>query len=70
MSTLALLMVLGAAVAHALWNIAAKSSSGDTTVFVWMYYSAGAVLCLPVGLTLLIMRGDSYVWWPAGWGRC
>ena len=62
MSALALLMVLGAAVAHALWNIAAKSSSGDTTVFVWMYYSAGAVLCLPVGLTLLIMRGDSYGW--------
>ena len=62
MSTLALLMVLGAAVAHALWNIAAKSSSGDATVFVWLYHTAGAVLCLPVGLTLLIMRGDGYGW--------
>ncbi len=62
MSTAALLMVLGAAVAHALWNIAAKSSSGDTTVFVWMYYSAGALVCLPLGLTQLVLRGDSYGW--------
>lgn len=62
MSALALLMVLGAAVAHALWNIAAKTSSGDTTVFVWMYYTAGALLCLPAGLTLLALRGDSYGW--------
>ncbi|NLS09950.1 EamA family transporter [Nesterenkonia sp. MY13] len=62
MSGLALGMVLAAAVFHALWNLAAKSSQGDTTIFVWMYYSLGCVVTLPFGIGYAIYSGASYGW--------
>ncbi|OZC49334.1 hypothetical protein CH289_17545 [Rhodococcus sp. RS1C4] len=39
-----------AAILHAVWNIAAKRFTGDAAVFVWMYMTASALLCLPVAL--------------------
>lgn len=57
MSGVALGMVLLAAVLHAIWNIAAKSAKGDATAFVWMYFTAGAVLCLPIGIVEALHNG-------------
>lgn len=62
MSAAATAMVLAAAVLHAVWNLAAKTSRGDTTVFVWMYYSLGCLVSLPVGLTHLVLTEASYGW--------
>lgn len=62
MSTSALAMVLAAAVLHAVWNLAAKTSTGDTTVFVWTYYSLGCLITLPVGITYMLISGTSYGW--------
>ncbi|WP_300343608.1 EamA family transporter [Nesterenkonia sp.] len=62
MSAAALAMVLAAAIFHAVWNLAAKTSRGDTTVFVWLYYSLGCALCLPVGLTYMLFSEVSYGW--------
>lgn len=62
MSAVALGLVLTAAVFHALWNLAAKTSRGDTTVFVWMYYSIGCLICLPVGLIHMILSDTVYGW--------
>lgn len=55
-------MVLAAAVLHAVWNLAAKTSRGDTTVFVWMYYSLGCTVTLPVGVVYMLASGASYGW--------
>lgn len=48
-----------AAVFHAVWNIAAKRSTGDPALFVWLYMTASAALCLPVSF----LFGD----WTASW---
>lgn len=48
-----------AAVFHAVWNIAAKRYSGDAALFVWLYMTASAALCLPVAL----LFGE----WTASW---
>ena len=48
MSTTALLLVLGAAVAHASWNIVAHGVSRIGTPFLWWGALASAVLWLPV----------------------
>lgn len=55
-------MVLAAAVFHAVWNMAAKTSRGDTTVFVWMYYSLGCAITLPVGISYMVISETSYGW--------
>ncbi|PWH06232.1 EamA family transporter [Brachybacterium endophyticum] len=62
MTGTALALVLGAAVLHALWNLAAKRASGDGYLFVWWYNVASAVLWLPIGLVVLARAG-----WPIGW---
>ena len=48
MNHLALGLVGLAAVFHAVWNIAAKRFTGDAALFVWMYMTVSAALCLPV----------------------
>lgn len=48
-----------AAVFHAVWNIAAKRFTGDAALFVWMYMTVSAALCLPVAW----MFGDWTVSW-------
>ncbi|MGO1590889.1 MAG: DMT family transporter [Ancrocorticia sp.] len=50
MSIGSLALVLAAAVCHAVWNMAAKNSSGQPTVFVWMYFTLAGLLCTPLGL--------------------
>lgn len=62
MSATALLTVLAAAVFHALWNIAAKSTQGDSTVFVWMYFTGGALLCAPLAIGQMVRGNHSYGW--------
>jgi drug/metabolite transporter (DMT)-like permease len=44
--TLALALVIVAAVAHAAWNVLAKTASGGAT-FVWLCATAGSVLYVP-----------------------
>lgn len=46
-------LVLAAATAHALWNIASKYKRGDTFLFVWAYTCASALLCVPIGIALM-----------------
>lgn len=48
-----------AAVFHAVWNIAAKRFYGDAALFVWLYMTASAALCLPIA----VVFGD----WTASW---
>ncbi|VVE24316.1 transporter [Pandoraea horticolens] len=40
-------LVLAAATAHAVWNIASKYKRGNTFLFVWAYTCASALLCVP-----------------------
>lgn len=62
MTTTALVTVLLAALFHALWNLAAKNSRGDSTIFVWSYFTLGAVLALPVGIVQLLREADAPGW--------
>lgn len=56
MTTLALLLVLAAALLHATWNLAAKRSGGGVG-FVWLGSAASTVLYLPLALgALLVLR--------------
>ncbi|AXE39511.1 DMT family transporter [Acidipropionibacterium virtanenii] len=50
MGAASIALVLVAAVAHAIWNTAAKFQRGDPVLFVWAYTCAATLLCLPVGL--------------------
>jgi len=58
----ALSLVLVAAVVHAAWNLAAKRVSSGGTQFVWLYYTVGAVLLLPVTVVLLVVADDRPQW--------
>ncbi|HIH9743608.1 TPA: DMT family transporter [Klebsiella pneumoniae] len=60
LSTIA--MILTAAVAHAVWNIASKYKREDTLVFVWAYSCASALLWLPFSL-ILIVEGQQELDW-------
>ena len=55
-------LVLAAAAAHALWNIASKYKRGDTFLFVWAYTCASALLCLPIGMALLAKAQQLLDW--------
>jgi len=57
MSTFALALVVVAALAHAAWNVLAKTAAGGAT-FVWLFSTLAAVLWLPVaGVALLVDPG-------------
>ncbi|NMO38110.1 EamA family transporter [Streptomyces sp. GMY01] len=56
-------IVLVAAVAHAVWNLASKYKRGDTLLFVWSYTCASAVLCVPIGL-VMVTTGTRQLSWP------
>lgn len=47
-------LVLAAATAHAVWNIASKYKRTDTFLFVWAYTCASALLCVPIGIVLMV----------------
>lgn len=50
-------MVLGAALAHAVWNTASKGKRGDTVSYVWAYTALSAVLCLPIAAARVLAGG-------------
>ncbi|EOD66392.1 EamA family transporter [Amycolatopsis vancoresmycina] len=62
MNTTALSLVLAAAVVHAGWNLAAKRVTSGGTQFVWLYYTASAVLLLPVTGVLLAVEQQRPQW--------
>ena len=62
MSATALALVLVAAVAHALWNLAARTSTGDGGHFVFLYVAASAVLWVPVTGVWLLLHPQQVSW--------
>src|SRR5436190_11459044 len=55
MHPLALILVVTAAVAHAGWNLCAKRVPGGGVVFVWLYGSVTAALCVPLAVVTVLM---------------
>jgi len=55
-------MVLAAAVAHAVWNLASKYKRGDTLLFVWAYSCASTLLWVPIGLVLMVQDQGAVDW--------
>jgi drug/metabolite transporter (DMT)-like permease len=56
--TFALVLVLLAALAHAAWNVLAKTASGGAT-FVWLFSTTAAAIWLPVlAVSLLVSPGS------------
>lgn len=47
-------MVLAAAVAHAVWNLASKYKRGNTLLFVWAYSCASTLLWVPIAVCLMV----------------
>ncbi|RYU11892.1 DMT family transporter [Nocardioides iriomotensis] len=58
MTPAALALVLTAAVAHALWNLAAKRVVADRVVLVWLYVVGAAVLWVPPALVWAVVSGQ------------
>jgi drug/metabolite transporter (DMT)-like permease len=58
--TFALALVVVAALAHAAWNVLAKTASGGAT-FVWLFSALAAVLWLPVAAVALVVDGGEAV---------
>ncbi|HVV09329.1 EamA family transporter [Amycolatopsis sp.] len=56
MNGTALSFVLVAAFVHAGWNLAAKRVHGGGSGFVFLYYTASAVLCVPVSVGCLLFE--------------
>ncbi|TDV57925.1 DMT family transporter [Actinophytocola oryzae] len=63
MHPLAITLLLIASVTHAVWNFAAKRVDGGGAVFVWLYYSVSAVLCVPIAVGELVVDGARPQWW-------
>ena len=57
MSTIALAMVLLAALCHAVWNLAAKRVQVEGYAFVWLYDLASVVLWAPFAVAVLALSG-------------
>ncbi|WP_374625162.1 SMR family transporter [Pandoraea sp.] len=47
-------MVLAAALAHAVWNLASKYKRGNTLLFVWAYNCASTLLWVPIAIGLMV----------------
>jgi drug/metabolite transporter (DMT)-like permease len=58
-------MVLTAAVAHAVWNLASKYKRGDTLLFVWAYSCASTLLWVPIAIGL-VAHGQQVIDWRLG----
>jgi drug/metabolite transporter (DMT)-like permease len=57
--TYALALVLIAALAHAAWNVLAKTATGGAA-FVWLFSAAAAVLWAPVAAVALVVAPGSF----------
>ena len=56
MSLTAIMLILAAAVAHASWNLFSKqAAAGGAVCFVWLFFTAGAVLYAPVAVIVLVV---------------
>lgn len=55
-------MILAAAVAHAVWNLASKYKRGNTLLFVWAYSCASTLLWIPIGIGLMV-QGQEVIDW-------
>jgi len=55
-------IVLAAALAHALWNLAAKYKRGDTLLFVWAYSCASTLLWVPIAIALSLQDEHTFDW--------
>lgn len=55
-------IVLVAAVAHAVWNLASKYKRGDTLLFVWACSCASTLLWGPIGIVLLLQNKQDFDW--------
>ncbi|MBN6037501.1 EamA family transporter [Amycolatopsis sp. 195334CR] len=62
MNVTALLLVLGAAVVHAGWNLAAKRVAGGGARFVFLYYTVTAVVFAPVAAISLLFADERPQW--------
>ena len=61
MSSLALLLVLTAAIVHAMWNFLLKRSGGGT-VFVWWFAALSALIYAPLALGLVWYLKPVFHW--------
>ncbi|NII54161.1 DMT family transporter [Luteibacter sp. SG786] len=55
-------MVLAAAVAHAVWNLASKYKRGDTLLFVWAYTCVSVLWCVPAAIVLMAKEPLALDW--------
>lgn len=55
-------IVLVAAVAHAVWNLASKYKREDTLLFVWAYTCASTLLCVPIAIALVTTGQQAIDW--------
>ncbi|MPZ81227.1 MAG: EamA family transporter [Actinophytocola sp.] len=63
----AIALVVGAAVAHAGWNLCAKQVPGGGALFVWLAAVFSALFQLPLAIGTVVANGGSVpgVWWLA-----
>jgi len=55
-------LVLIASVAHAVWNLAAKSVTGKGFAFVLAYHGLSAILLAPIAIVIIASGGQSLNW--------
>ena len=63
MSLLVVLLVAGAAVVHATWNVVIKSVRQGGVAFIWLTFAIGAVVFAPFGIGSLIASGAHLGHW-------
>lgn len=51
-----------AALAHAVWNLAAKRAGEGGVLFVWLHFTGAAVVCVPAALVWLGVTGVEPRW--------
>lgn len=57
------LLVAGAALAHATWNITVKRTGASGPSFIWLGTVVGAIVFAPFGVASLIAEGSDLVLW-------
>jgi drug/metabolite transporter (DMT)-like permease len=60
---LVVLLVAGAALAHATWNIAIKRAGTTGPSFIWAGFVVGAIVFAPFGIASLIAEGTDLLAW-------
>lgn len=59
MNPIAVALVLAAAVAHAGWNLGAKRVPHGGAVFVWVYGTVAAAVCVPLAVVNVLVEGEA-----------